>query len=196
MNPQALEAPTPLTPAPLANPPAFPAASQRRRNEAAGRAFRSAYERLSPGERSGLRQGDPFTQAAFWSCVAAAKTLAGIAAGSTSEATLERVLAFMVPLLSLKTSNNNGQNLGALIRDKGGALSPRRIETIFSEPDTATLCEHIESVATIAKLSIDFGVLLDDLITFQFKPIDVRRRWSRSLFVGMEPVAVNEVQIT
>lgn len=167
--------------------------SRRQRHEMAGRAFKSAYDALSKGDRASLRHDDVSLQRSFWACLGASRKAAGLYA-STQE--IEAVFSHAIPLFALKhmqgINPKHGKNLGELMQHP--ELKARRVEGVMSESNISTLCEQIESISTIAKLSLDYGVLIADLIEFNNDSGQVRRKWARSLYLNFTSVDLSSAR--
>lgn len=166
--------------------PATPV-SRRQRYEIAGRAFKAAYDALPKGDRASLRHDHVDLQKSFWTCLGASRKAAGLQL-STPE--LETVFTHAIPLFALKhlqgANPKHGKNLGELLQHPD--LTARRVESVMSESNLATLCEQVESVSTIAKLQLDYGVLIADLIEFDHDSGSIRRKWARSLYLNFTSV--------
>ncbi|MCP4700883.1 MAG: hypothetical protein GY862_29120 [Gammaproteobacteria bacterium] len=147
---------------------------------AAGRAFKQAFDELNNADKSILRRGDrdPATLRAFWDCM--------------NTAQLRKRVDFYVkllPLLDLLQGCEDGKNLGAFLRRHTRDIALRRVEALFAATDLTETLENLESVAAIVKgkgASLDFGVLVHDLIRFQYDPNQVRRNWAQECFATPE----------
>lgn len=157
----------------------------------AGRAFVKTLRTLTPADRAELRRDDPFVCETFWTCMKAAHQ-AALAAGVRPERfrQMECTLAVMVPLLALGVERftDTGRDVGRLLHDS--RVTPRRVEAVLTEHSLHGFIDSLEGVLRASRIHLDFGILLGDLIEFQEDRVEARRRWSRSLFLGFEPVAL------
>lgn len=150
----------------------------------AGRRLKQAHDAMDAGERAALRRDGAELTAGFWRCVEQARIAGMLTAEELHHS--EDVIRLMMPLCAMRHLNGgseNGKDVGTSLRHCD--IAQRRIDALLGERDLEGVVEQLESVFTIAKAPVDFGVLLRDLIRFKWDPLGTRRAWAKSYFSGI-----------
>jgi CRISPR-associated protein Cse2 (CRISPR_cse2) len=145
----------------------------------AARLFALQYYQLPPTERAEIRHAiTPSSVAPFWKCMKKAQK----AHPTVFSPLYEKAFT----LFTFCTPVEDGKNFGFFLRIHKKQISSARIEQLFQEDQQAIMIDQLIDILTIVRrkreLSIDYGVLINDLNTFFFNPVAIIRQWATEFF--------------
>lgn len=145
----------------------------------AARAYAGNYTNLSDSERYYIHKAsDPMTTSAFWRIIKIPQSIFP---------NLHLPLYIKIlPILSMCQPTENNVDLGGLFKLHNHILNDKKIEFFLQEDKQHPLIEELTFILSMLArkdpIKIDYGILIDDLTSFHFRPDRTKRKWATSYF--------------